>query len=196
MIATRGIWIAGCAMVVSSMLAAAANAENLYKPSSWSAMSADRKAMQVGDALTVVVYQSAESTNSAKSDSTKNTNLSGGISAGSINESGNLHVGGGYSGGGQVQRSERFVTQITVVVDEVLPNGDLHVSGRQQMHVNGEHSNIGVRGRVRPADITSDNEVLSSRVADAQIDYDGRGFVSRSAKPGVINRVFRFLGLG
>lgn len=184
-----------CLLVVAAM-PCAARADDLYKPSSWTAMSADRKAMQVGDALTVVVYQSAEATNTAKSDSSKNTSLSGGLAAGSINESGALHVGGSYTGGGQVQRSERFVTQITVVVDAILPNGDLHVTGRQLMHVNGENSNIGVRGRVRAADISSDNQVLSSRVADAQIDYDGRGFVSRSAKPGVINRVFRFLGLG
>ncbi|MEO7680134.1 MAG: flagellar basal body L-ring protein FlgH, partial [Sphingomonas sp.] len=54
----------------------------------------------------------------------------------------------------------------------------------------------GVRGRVRAADIGADNRVLSSRIADAQIDYDGKGFVSRSAKPGILNRVFRFLGLG
>jgi flagellar L-ring protein precursor FlgH len=183
-------------MIGGLLLSQQAMADDLYKPSSWSAMSADRKAMQVGDALTVVVYQTAESTNSAKSDSTRSTTLAGGIVAGPVNESGNLHVGGGYSGGGEVQRSERFVTQITVIVDQVLPNGDLHVTGREQMHVNGETSNIGVRGRVRAADITSDNQVLSSRVADAQIDYDGRGFVSRSSKPGIINRVFRFLGLG
>jgi flagellar L-ring protein precursor FlgH len=184
-----------CAIAVASMISAA-RAEDLYKPSGWSAMSADRRAMQVGDALTVVVYQTAEATNSAKSDSSKNTSLSGGLSVGSINESGALRVGGAYTGGGQVQRSERFVTQITVIVEEVLPNGDLRVAGRQQMHVNGENSTIGVRGRVRTADITSDNQILSSRVADAQIDYDGHGFVSRSAKPGIINRLFRFLGLG
>lgn len=184
-----------CAVAAAAMLSAA-HGEDLYKPNGWSAMSADRKAMQVGDALTVVVYQAAEATNSAKSDSSKNTNLSGGLSAGSIDESGALRVGGSYTGGGQVQRSERFVTQITVIVEEILPNGDLRIAGRQQMHVNGENSNIGVRGRVRQADITSDNQVLSSRVADAQIDYDGHGFVSRSAKPGIINRVFRFLGLG
>jgi flagellar L-ring protein precursor FlgH len=38
--------------------------------------------------------------------------------------------------------------------------------------------------------------VLSSRIADAMINYDGRGFVSRSAKPGIVNRIFSFLGLG
>ena len=176
--------------------AAPAAAEDLYRPGNWTSMSADRRAMAVGDVLTIVVYQSAEATNSAKSDSRKNTDLGGSIAGGSLSESGKLSVGGGYSGGGEVQRSERFVTQITVVVDAVLPNGDLHISGRQQMHVNGEDSNIGVRGRVRTADITSDNRVLSSRVAEAQIDYDGRGFVSRSARPGLVNRVFRFLGLG
>ncbi|MFA6114589.1 MAG: flagellar basal body L-ring protein FlgH [Sphingomonas sp.] len=182
--------------IAALLVAQAVQAEDLYKPNGWAAMSTDRRATQVGDALTVVVYQSAEATNSAKSDSSKSTNLSGGLTAGSINESGALRVGGNYTGGGQVQRSERFVTQITVLVEEILPNGDLRIAGRQRMHVNGETSDIGVRGRVRQADITSDNQILSSRVADAQIDYDGRGFVSRSAKPGIINRVFRFLGLG
>lgn len=184
-----------CSIAVASTLQAA-YAEDLYKPGSWATMSADRKAMQVGDALTVVVYQTAEATHSAKSDSAKSTNLSGGLTAGPINESGALRLGSSHTGGGQVQRSERFVTQISVVVDAVLPNGDLHVSGTQRMLVNGETSMIGVRGRVRTADITSDNQVLSSRVADAQINYNGQGFFSGNSKPGVISRLFRFLGLG
>lgn len=190
---TQRIYWLACAMLP---LATPALADDLYKPSGWSAMSADRTARQVGDVLTVVVYQAAEATNSAKTDSSRSTRLSGQVSGGSFAESGNLSFGGGYTGGGQVQRSERFVTQITVTVSEVLPNGDLIVTGEQKMQVNGETSNIGVRGRVRTADITSDNMVASNRVANAQINYDGRGFVSRSAKPGLINRVFRFLGLG
>ncbi len=173
-----------------------ARADDLYKSSNWAAMSADRKAAQVGDMLTVVVYQTAESTNSSKSDSSKNTALSGGLSAGSVKENGSLKFGGSYTGGGAVQKTERFVTQISVVVQAVLPNGDLEIGGRQRMHINGETSDIGVRGRVRSADITSDNRILSSRVADAQIDYNGRGFVSRSARPGILNSVFRALGLG
>lgn len=172
-----------------------ARADNLYKAGTWTAMSADRRASEVGDMLTVVVYQTAESTNSSKSDSARNSTLGGSLSAGAISESGSLRFGGGYTGGGAVQKSERFVTQISVVVEAVLPNGDLQVGGRQRMHINGETSDIGVRGRVRTADITSDNRVLSSRVANAQIDYDGRGFVSRSAKPGLINALFRVLGL-
>lgn len=179
-----------------ALAASPVGAEDLFRPGNWTSMSADRRAMAIGDVLTIVVYQSAEATNSAKSDSRKSTDLGGSINGGGLSEGGKLNFGGGYTGGGAVQRSETFVTQITVVVDGVLPNGDLHVNGRQKMHVNGEDSDIGVRGRVRTADIGSDNRVLSSRVADAQIDYDGRGFVSRSARPGLVNRVFRFLGLG
>lgn len=173
-----------------------ARAEDLFRPGAWVAMSADLKAMQAGDLLTVMIYQTAESSQTAKTNSARSTDLNGGLEAGSIKESGTLRFGGGYSGGGQVQRSERLVTQITVTIEQVLPNGDLRISGRQRMHVNGETSDIGVRGRVRKVDITGDNRVLSSRIADAQIDYDGRGFVSRSAKPGIVNRLFRLLGLG
>jgi flagellar L-ring protein FlgH len=176
--------------------AAAAHAEDLYRGSNWPAMSTDQKASNIGDVLTVVIFQAAEATNSAQNSSRKKTDLGGSISAGSLDESGNIEFGGGYTGRGEVRRSERLVAQITVLIQQVLPNGDFIVAGEQQMRVNGETTRIGVRGRIRRADITSQNTVLSSRIADAQINYDGRGFVSRSAKPGLINRIFNFLGLG
>jgi flagellar L-ring protein precursor FlgH len=84
---------------------------------------------------------------------------------------------------------------MTLTVQAVLPNGDLVVGGDQWLDINGERTRVGVRGRVRTADIAADNSVISNRIADAQIDYGGRGFVSRSAKPGIITRIFRFLGL-
>ena len=48
---------------------------------------------------------------------------------------------------------------------------------------------------IRPSDIDGDNRVASNRIADAQINYNGKGFVSRSAKPGIIQNIFSFLGL-
>lgn len=177
-------------------LPGAALADNLYRGSNWPAMSTDRKASRVGDVLTVVVYENAESSNTTKSDSKRNTQLGGSLSAGRVNENGNLNFGGGYAGGGGVQRSDRVVAQISVTVRHVLPNGDMEVSGQQNMRLNGEATLIGIEGRVRPEDILSDNRVLSSRLADAKVIYDGKGFVAKSAKPGLINRVFRFLGLG
>lgn len=174
----------------------AAFADSLYRHSNWSALSADRKASGVGDALTVVIFQAAEASNSAQNNSGRSTNVGGSLNVGSIDESARLQFGGSYNGKGEVRRSERLVAQLTVVVQSVLPNGDYVVGGEQSMRINGETTNIGVRGRIRPEDIRGDNSVLSSRIADAQINYDGRGFVTRSAKPGLINRIFSFLGLG
>jgi flagellar L-ring protein precursor FlgH len=189
---------AGAAMLLSA--AAPVQAEDLYRGSNWAALSGDRKASQPGDILTVIIFQAAEATNSAQNSSRKKTDVGGSfgttIGSGSINETASLEFGGGYTGRGEVRRSEKLVTQITLTVREVLPNGDFIVEGEQWLRINGETTRIGVRGRVRSADISSENAVLSTRIADARISYDGRGFVSRSAKPGVINRIFSFLGLG
>jgi len=176
--------------------AAPAAAQNLYSEGNWPAMAADRRASKVGDTITVTIQQSAESSNSTQNSSRKNTDLSGGFRAGSIDESGQLTLGGGYTGRGEVKRSERLVAQLSVTIEEVLPNGDYRILGRQVMHVNGEDTTIIVRGRIRAADIRSDNTILSSRIADAEIDYNGKGFATRSARPGLLNRLFSLLGLG
>lgn len=183
--------------VAGALLVSIAPAQtgNLYQGSPFAALSADQRASAPGDILTVVIFQAAEASNSAQNASRKSTELSGSISAESINESGELKFGGGYSGRGEVRRSERFISQIALTVRDVLPNGDLVIEGDQWLRINGERTRIGVRGRVRPADIRADNSVVSNRIAEAQINYDGRGFVSRSAKPGLISRLFSFLGL-
>jgi flagellar L-ring protein precursor FlgH len=191
-------------MIRATLLAAAAalavtapsaGADNLYRNSGWPAMTSDRRASAAGDALTVVILQSADASSTAHTSSSRNTQVGGSIGAGSLNERAELGFGGGYRGGGEVRRSERLAAQLTVTVEQVLPNGDLLVGGQQWLQVNGERTRISVRGRVRTADITSDNRILSTRLADAEIDYDGRGFVSRSGRPGLITRIFNFLGL-
>ena len=178
------------------LAAAPAAAQNLYADGNWPAMAADRRASQVGDTITVVIQQSSEASNSTQNSSRKSTDVGGGFRAGPIDESGQISFGGGYTGRGEIRRSERMVAQLSVTIEEVLPNGDFRILGRQVMHVNGEDTIILVRGRIRAADIRSDNSVLSSRIADAEIDYNGKGFVSRSAKPGLLNRIFSFLGIG
>lgn len=172
-----------------------ADAQNLYHSNNWSAMAADRRASAVGDTIAVVIQQAAESSNSTQNSSRKASDVGGSLRAGSIDERGQLNFGGGYSGRGEVRRSERLVAQLSVTIAEVLPNGDYSISGEQHMDVNGERTVIAVRGRIRQVDIRPDNSVLSSRIANAEINYDGKGFVSRSAKPGLVNRIFSFLGL-
>jgi flagellar L-ring protein precursor FlgH len=173
----------------------AAWADNLYVPGSWSSLATDRSAHHIGDLLTVLVYENASATNSANSRSQRNGSVRGGASAGHFDKSAGLDLAGGSENSGTTARSGQMVAQISVKVDAVGTNGDLDVSGQQLIHINGERTLIKIRGRVRTADITSGNTVLSTRLADAAIDYDGRGFVSRSGRLGPISKIFSWLGL-
>lgn len=184
------------AIAVSLLVAAPALADDLYKPGSWPALASDRVASRPGDTLTVIVLESASASNSAAKGSGKRTRLKGDlVELETPLEGGRLDLESQFQGSGETTRSGKMVAQITVTVDDVMPNGDLFVSGRQVIRINGEKTTIRVRGRVRPADITDLNSVLSSRLADATIEYNGSGFTSRSAQPGVVNRIFNLLGL-
>lgn len=183
-------------MLTAGLANGPASAEDLYRRSVWAALASDRVATRVGDTLTVVVYEAANVSKSSEVGARRATQLSGSLtSTGGGGGAGSLGLSGDHQGGAQMERSERLIAQISVVVDAVLPNGDLHVVGEQTLNLSGERTHIGLRGRVRPADISGANTVLSSRLADAVIDYGGAGFVSGAAKPGVVGRAFRFLGL-
>lgn len=170
-------------------------ADQLYSGDGWAGVASDIKARQVGDLLTIVINETASATNRVGTRSARSTSLDGGLDAAGIDESIGLGIDRDYRGLGETERSDRFAASMSATVIEVLPNGELVVEGQQFLHVNGEKRDIKLRGRVRPVDITPDNLVLSNRLAGAEIQYDGEGFVSRSARPGLINRIFAFLGL-
>lgn len=182
----------GCLALVVVPAAAA----DLYPHDDWSSLATDHRAHRVGDLLTILVYESSAATNTATTGSHANTSIGGQLSAGSaFDESGRFALDGSSDNTGSTGRSGGMVAQISVAIKDVLPNGDLHVAGAQLMNINGERTNIRIEGRVRQADISAANTVMSNRLADAVIDYDGNGFVSRSAQPGIVTRVLRWLGI-
>lgn len=184
------------AVAILAGRAGIAMADQLYKGDAWASVASDERAAEVGDILTVLIAESASSSSRLQKNSSRSTDIGGALSAGGIGESAVLDFGGSYSGRGEIVRNERFATQMSAMVAEVLPNGDLLIEGAQHMLINGEETRVAVRGQVRRQDIQSGNYVLSSRIAHAEIDYDGKGFVTRSARPGLINRILNFLGLG
>ena len=186
-------WLASVAAFVA--VTQPAYADDLFHAQTWANVAADRRAAAVGDTITVVVWQNAESHNGAENTAHRASSIDGAVHGDATAHSGSLSLNGAYSGQGQVSRSESFTTQISVTVESILPSGDFIVAGQQQMHVNGEDTYIRIRGRVRPSDIDGDNRVLSTRIANAQIDYDGHGFVSRNTRPGLLHRLFGLLGL-
>jgi flagellar L-ring protein precursor FlgH len=67
------------------------------------------------------------------------------------------------------------------------------IQGKQHIALNNESQVITVEGRVRPQDIDTNNAVLSTRIADAKIEFIGHGLLSSRQQPGVISRIFNWL---
>lgn len=157
-------------------------------------MASDRRAAAVGDAITVLIYEASTARSSAQAGSSKDIQLAGRVQGEGANSGGQLSWRGQGASQAQLGRSGTLIGQISVTVDGILPNGDLHISGAQTIALGGEKTKISVSGRVRPQDIGPDNSVLSSRLSDADIVYTGKGSVSRGASPGPVGRVLGWLG--
>jgi flagellar L-ring protein precursor FlgH len=176
-------------------LAAAPLASAQTSPSGWSSLVSDRVASRVGDSLTVLIFETAQASNTARRGAKKATRIAGEVAADSEAHRAEGALNTSFDGLGETSRTDRLVASISAVVVDILPNGDLRLAGEQSLLVNGERTVIRLSGRARPADITETNTVLSSRMADAQIEYSGHGFGARSARPGLVPRMLDKLGL-
>jgi len=94
-----------------------------------------------------------------------------------------------FAGRGQVSRRGRVSATLPVRVRSVLPNGDLFVEGSKVVMVANDERHLYLSGVVRPADIRADNSVASSRVADVEIEYTGRGDVADQQRQGWFTRL-------
>jgi flagellar L-ring protein precursor FlgH len=150
----------------------------------------DQRAAQVGDIVTILVGIN-DTANMKNATSTSRTSGETGSLADFFgmqtllpktitDPSKILNVGStnNNGGSGQIQRNETVKLRLAGVVTQVLPNGNLVVSARQEFRVNNELRELQVTGVVRPQDIASDNTVFHDRMAEARIAYGGRGELS------------------
>jgi flagellar L-ring protein precursor FlgH len=79
---------------------------------------------------------------------------------------------------------------VTVIVQEVLPNGLLRVAGEKRLQLNQGEEFLRLKGYLRAADIDNDNQVSSLRVANARIAYSGQGSLADANTPGWLTRFF------
>lgn len=185
-----------CLAFAGWVAASGARADDLYRPDRYQSLISDRRASHMGDILTILVYENSTASSSADTSTSTTTGIQGSVTTmADTRHAPEVQLGDNYGGKGQVQREGRLLAQLSTTVVRVWPNGDLSVSGEQTINVNGERTRIRLGGRVRRADISTSNTVLSNRLADATIDYVGDGFVTDRTKPGLIPRILAWLGL-
>jgi flagellar L-ring protein FlgH len=162
----------------------------------------DLRASSVGDIVTIVVSDSANAiakgvTNTARKSSAKKTiaALAGPLSAGNpLASLASLQNDQQLQSQGQTSRGMTLTTTISVVVTEVMPNGNLVVQGTKNIAVNSEKQAITLMGMVRPNDLTTANTIRSDQVAGLTVQVNGKGVVGDSIKrPFVLYRIL--LGL-
>lgn len=158
----------------------------------------DRRAMQRGDIMTVVVEIDDEAEISNRTSRGRNgsedlaipqlfgipqridpdlpdgASLADAVSIDSSSES---------SGQGSVRRNEELTLRIAATIVDVLPNGVLSIVGSQEVRVNFEMRELLVSGYVRPEDVSRQNEVTYDKIASARISYGGRGHISDVQQP-------------
>ena len=157
---------------------------------------ADKKDLQVGDIIQIVISEdlTSKSNNKRELTSTRANSLGGGLAgATGTNSLGgvtsnvanklNANLGVDFStnsstsdkGKVNTQLDETFATTISAIIEETYQNGNYYIKGKKEMLIEGQRQEIIVSGVIRPYDISSDNSINSSQIADLKLLYDKNG---------------------
>ncbi|MBD8881891.1 flagellar basal body L-ring protein FlgH [Rhodanobacter sp. 7MK24] len=154
----------------------------------------DSRAHRTGDVLTIVLVENTQAVKKASTSTSKTDKTSFGaptilgrtINGATVATDGDRS----FDGTGSSSQSNQLTGNITVTVVKRLANGTLMVRGEKWLTINQGQELIRIAGIVRPQDIGQDNSVPSTRVADAQISYTGRGTLADANTQGWLSRFF------
>jgi len=167
----------------------------------------DSKARRVNDIVTILVSESSQASKAATTETTREARMEADISqffgleqryaarndffdptaiirANAVND---------FKGEGATTRNDQLTGTMTAVVQRVLPNGNLVIKGRRAVAVNDESQYMVLPGIIRPEDISPENAIASSLVADARITYHGVGVVSDKQSNGWASKIFDWI---
>jgi flagellar L-ring protein precursor FlgH len=163
----------------------------------------DARAMRVGDVLLITINENADASGTATTDLKTDSSMTSG--AGSLlgimpaiqkaypgldpTKLIDIASKSAFSGSGNTTRNGQLTGMIAVRVSKEMPNGDLFIEGTKVVLINHEEYHLYVSGLVRPSDIAQDNTVQSSRIADAQVEFTGRGDLNDQTRKGWLTRI-------
>ncbi|MBL0769616.1 flagellar basal body L-ring protein FlgH [Sphingopyxis sp. DHUNG17] len=156
------------------------------------------RAGQVGDIITIQLVERTTATKSTAAGTQRDGSV--GLtppSTGplSLFDPSDIAMGGGqkFAGKGSASQSNALSGEVSVTIAEVYPNGTMLVKGEKLLTLNRGDERVQISGIVRAIDIGPDNRVLSTRVANANIRYTGKGEIARASKQGWLQRFFSII---
>lgn len=185
------------AFAPSTPIAQPAPAANgaIFQDNGYAPLYAGNRAAAVGDIVTIQLVErlSASKSNSASTGRNGSVGVTppatgplGLFSATDVNMSGDQS----FKGKGEATQSSNLSGEISVTIAAVYPNGTMLVRGEKLLTLNRGDDKVQLSGLIRSADISADNRVLSTRVADARIIYSGKGEIARASKQGWLQGFF------
>ncbi|MFP8965820.1 flagellar basal body L-ring protein FlgH [Pokkaliibacter sp. CJK22405] len=170
----------------------------IYQAGSEMSLYGDRRAHRVGDIIVINLEETTQSSKSASSSADKSASASisnptvlgsqFGVAGLSLDSS--LSGSSNFSGSGDTSQANNLAGTIAVTVSEVMPNGIMKVRGEKWLTLSTGDEYIRITGMIRPEDVTPENEISSTRVADARITYSGNGQTQAAATMGWLSRFF------
>lgn len=181
----------------TALLSGAASSQSLWDDNGPNAnLIADNVARNKGDILTIIVNESQKVEDKQEVKMEKQSTLDSVLKSFNIKENAfnplpdmvqeTTHD---FEGTADYDKEGKFEARITVTVMDILPNGNLIIQGRRKIYMDNEEKTIKISGVVRPMDITTENTVPSSRVAEASVSYDGEGDLSRNTEKSWLDNI-------
>ncbi len=173
----------------------AANGSIFQASQGYAPLTSGTRAAAVGDLLTIVLVERTQAAKTAIASTGRagdiglSPPIKGPLSLFTPEE---FNMGGDstFNGKGQAAQSNTLSGEISVTVAEVYPNGTMLVRGEKLIRLNRGDEFVRISGLVRHSDVTADNRIPSTRVADADITYSGRGEIARASRQGWLQRFF------
>jgi flagellar L-ring protein precursor FlgH len=169
----------------------------IYQAASSRPLFEDRRARFVGDTITVKITESTTASSKSNNKLDRSSTTTASVSSlnklpgkGLVGLDLNAESANAFSGKGEAANNNIFTGNMTVTVIDVLPNGNLLVSGEKQVAIGREQEFVRVSGVVNPSFVDAFNTVESSRIADARIEYKSSGQVADGMVMGWLARFF------
>ncbi|MEW6369965.1 MAG: flagellar basal body L-ring protein FlgH [Pseudomonadota bacterium] len=157
-------------------------------------LTSDARAYRVGDVVTVILQETTQASKRAGTSFNKGSSVGVaplGLLGKTFGKTGvDITADRSFAGDSTSTQQNALSGALTVIVQEVLPNGLLRVAGEKNMTLNQGEEFLRLKGYVRAADIDSDNQVSSLRVANARIAYSAKGVLADANSAGWLTRFF------